>query len=228
MEEETYSSYRGLFKQSFTIPLGKMARFVGNVPIDFGHVATFFGITILIAVIYSVLLGNTTIFGLGRPIWSFLLAMPITYFLFRMDTVGQPLHLFLMDIVKFPFRKRWSVAFTPFAKPGIVRLTGKVTHRAVVSNGGETSFLSLPLIGIANKIEGLHLKTVGATRIEVNPLTKRVTIRVGRYDNINPLTQNVRKWGKTKIEIGRGEIRFLHRNGRIQAAYDPLYGKELK
>jgi hypothetical protein len=226
MNEPTYQSYRKLYKQRFTIPLGPAARFVGNVPVDFGHIITYVIIVLINASIYAVFLGDRIFFGVGRVIWSMIFSVPITYYLFKLDTVNQPLHLFLIEFVKFPFRKHWSTAFIPFDKPKTVKLSRDVSYRPMISDGSETGFLTLPVVGKVDKIEGLHLKAMGATKIAIHPLTKNIQIQVGDYENIYPRNQKVHRFRKTILQVGRGEIRFIHRNGRVQGVYEPGLGEE--
>lgn len=222
MDDQTYSSYRSLYKQPMTIPMGPLSKYVGNVPLDIGQIITYLVISLAFFILYRFILGEYAVFGIGAPFWCLGISFPLTYWLLKIDTVGKPLHLFLFEMGSYPFRKHWSVGFIPFVKPkDKLSMTTHIQYRPVVQDGVNLQFLTLPVVGSAPRLEGLHMVTSGATRFVIDPFRKTCSIEVGSYDKVQPVVQSIKKYRKTVIDVGKGEVRFMHRKGEVQLIYEP-------
>ncbi len=225
--DEIYNSYKRLYRQPFTIPLGPLAKYVGNVPIDFGHIITYGVVVMIFAFLYGLFLGDTAIFGLPRMFWSLLLGFPVTYWLLKRDTIGLPLHVFLVQIFRFFFRNHWFFAFQPIPYPKKKsKLQKKVRFRNVVQSGDKLLYPSFPVEGMVERIDGLHLQTSGATRIEFHPLSKKMRLKVGSFDSQIPKSLQVKKHFRTVMEVGKGVVRVQHRTGNLHVMYEPYIEKE--
>lgn len=221
------SSYRRLYRQDFTLPLGPLAQYVGNVPLNFGHITTFGAIALVVGIVYTMILGNYALFGFNKIIWIIAISLPITWGLFRLDTCGMPLHTFLFSMIKFPFSKQWSVAFQPIKKPSKRKIKWNGTFRAVrLTDDSHIEHMQLPLEGVYSQLEGIKLMTSGATRLEISPLSKNMKVSVGKYDSLKPETKRVKRLFKTVVEVGKGDVQIVHRQGEKVLIYKPDVERE--
>lgn len=215
-----YQSYKSLYRQKFTIPIN----FLDDFNIDVGKVAVFFFLFLVNSIFLGLIaLGGKSILFVPRPIIALILTIVQYIVLLRVPTAGKPLILWVLYVFYFTFFvKKQTYAFRPFKLKNKVKEDWTASFRSVVVNDKKIHFTDVPLNGEVEKFDGLSLQTHGATRIKFFPISKKVRIEVGDYDKLKKQSVELNKYKPTKIEVGRGDVRILRRNGKSVVQYNPI------
>lgn len=153
-----YQSYKGLYKQDFTLPI----KFLDDIDINFGSVMVFpilFLFNTLVTFLLS--LGGMIPFVISR-FWVILILTCLEmYALLKVPTAGKPLIVWLFYVPYFIFRvPKTTRAFVPVKLQKTWKPIWKIPFRPVTERKeGETEYAILPLQGQAKKFAGLTFKT---------------------------------------------------------------------
>lgn len=215
-----YQSYKSLYKQNFTIPV----KFLDDFNVDVGKVGVFFSLFVFNSILFGIVaLGGKTLFFIPRPILAFALTVIQLLLLMRVPTAGKPLIYWIIYVVYFSFfvPKR-TYAFRPLKLKSKVKEEWKATFRSVTAKDNQIYFTDAPLIGEVEKFDGLSLQSNGATRIKFYPLSKKVKIQVGEYEKLRSINVPLRFLRTTTVDVGRGNVKVLKRNGKSEVQYTPI------
>ncbi len=215
-----YTSYKALYKQNFTIPV----RLLDDFNIDFGKVLVFFVLVLINGIVLALLsLGGKTILFIPRPLILIVVTAIQMLLLMRVPTAGKPLIVWLFYVFYFAFFiTKETRAFRPVKLKKKIKENWQASFRAVIAKRKEIFFTDVPLIGEVENFEGLSLTTHGATRLTFYPFSKKVKVKVGDYEKLKRQIVPLRSVRPTVLEVGRGNVRIMKRNGKSQVQYIPF------
>lgn len=215
-----YQSYKELYKQNFTIPV----KFLDDFNIDFGKVVVFFVLMVINSILFGILaLGGKSVLFIPRPILAFALTCIEMLLLIRVPTAGKPLIVWLFYVVYFSFFvPKETRAFKPVKLQKKIKEDWSASFRSVTAADNQIFFNDIPLLGQVEKFDGLSLQTHGATRLKFYPFSKKLKVQVGDYEKLKRQTTPLRLMRPTTIEVGRGSLRVLKRQGKSEIQYIPF------
>lgn len=217
-----YSQYRDFYNQSFTINI----RALRGTKIDGKMLLTILGLAIFSFILVSIIApGKSHIFGVSKLMLIAILTGLLLFISTKIDTANYPFFYFVGSLFQFAgkrFKKRAYVAFNEVGFPEKkFEIDWQIPFRDIVDSGKEIIFKMYPLKGLAANLKGFSFTVQGATRITYNPLTKNLNIKVGRFEQLISQEKVVSSYLPTKLEVGKGEVKFLVKQGKTCAQYTP-------
>lgn len=218
-----YSQYKDFYNESFTIP----APFLRGTKIKGKQLFTGLGLVVISFFIVGMIMpGRDNILGIPKPVLIAGLSALLIYISTKLDTANYPFFVFVAALFQFAGKKLSRKAYVAFTEvdqpPKKIHYAWQVPYRDIVDTGEEILYKMYPLHGIASTLKGFALKLEGATKIRYNPISKRLSVRVGRFERLVPQDRPVRRLLPTEMEVGKGEVKFtISHKGRVHARYTP-------
>lgn len=217
-----YSQYKDFYNESFTIPL----TWLRGTKIKGKQLFTAIGLIAVSFVFVGIIApGRSNIFGIPKMAIIAVLSGLLIFAATKIDTANYPFFVFIGSLFRFAakkYSKKAYVAFTEVeAPPKSIRYKWQVPWRDIIDTGDTILYKMYPLSGIASTLKGFALQVEGATRIRYNPLTKHLSVKVGRFERLIPQDRLIRRVLPTELEVGKGEVKFILKQGRVHATYTP-------